>query len=85
MLNTTYAIKIFNKWELRQLNRALYTAINSEEALIDAYRGTYHKRSKTPKLVLNKEDRNVIAMLKRNIAAWEKLQNKINLLIKGGK
>lgn len=74
---------VLNKRELKRLSNALYTAIDSEEALIDAHR-TEHKfvEGVGAISVIPKEYKKITAQSERIIKSWKSLIVKIESELK---
>lgn len=67
----------FNKHELKRIRQALYTAIDTEEAFIDAHRTKTKRVKGRIILVIPKEHKSLIAQTRRTIASWQKILKSI--------
>ena len=70
---------MFNKVERSRLRQALYTAIESHEALIDAHYCEWAKdhRNGQPYYIVPHEHRPFVDGCRRDVAAWKRLIEKL--------
>ena len=67
----------FNRWELRRIKQALYSAIDNEYAFIDAHQTELKSVKGDIISVAPKEHKQVIDKTKRTIVSWQKILKKI--------